>query len=124
MSTGEPVEIDLADNAFTLTLHTTSGDIPSDGNSSWTTFVNLDTMTETTLSNPRLFLRDPSTGLQTEMPLADKIIVPAENYIRYVSMGFDYSQKTYVRQTNDTWKLDSELSSTSKIEYIRFNIYK
>ena len=85
MRTGEPVQIDLANNAFTLTLHTASVDISGDG-------IQLDHLYPhgnhggNQLSNRRLSLRDPSAGLQTNMPLPNKTMVPAETYVRYVSM--------------------------------------
>lgn len=125
-STGEPVEIDLANNSFELLLRTDSGNKPSNGNSSWSYYPNLDTRMETTLSEPRLILRNPETGTESEMALTDKIIVPPETYIRYVSLAFNRTQNIFRRQPDNTWVLDSQASGSgvSRIEYMVFKIYK
>jgi hypothetical protein len=117
-----PVDIDLS-TTFMLTLraltNNTQVEIPSDGNSSWATGIDIETRAETTISNPRILIGTTPTSI-TSIPIESRISVPAgQDFTATVYLAFDYTQAIYKLGGNQTWYLDT---ASSKLETTQWAI--
>jgi hypothetical protein len=113
-SQGVPIRIDLS-SAFQLTLfaETERGreELPSDGESTWTTLPHGELKTVTTVENPRLLV-----GTE-EHPIGNdagdlSIPVPADqDLVAPVEFALDYRQSVYTNNlSTKTWDLDPKAS--------------